>query len=106
MLKEDLKKAYVLFNMRQGRGAGYIDRFRDLFILGGAAKLYFPDLPIIALIPLGLGWLSITYLIGYFDEKKLKIWQLELDMNAKWVNPYNQRIEDKMDKVVSKVGKD
>jgi len=101
--KDRLINAYVIFNMRQGRGAGYIDRFRDLFILSSAVKIIFPWMTVAMIIPLGLAWLTATYMIGYIDEHYLKIWQIELEKNATWINPFNQRIDKRLKEIHGKV---
>ena len=98
-----VKKAYILFNMRQGRGSGYIDRFRDLFVLSGAFKIMFPALPIIAIMPIGVIWLTITYAFGYYDEKKIKLWQMESEMNSTWISPFNKRVDKNLKHLVKKV---
>lgn len=102
-----IKNAYVLFNMRQGRGSGLISRFQTYIVFVASIKILFPSSNILMLAIIGVPlWLVGTYHLGLWDEKKIKLWQLENEKaQTHVVNPYFIRLESKIDNLLKKVSK-
>ncbi len=90
-----IKQWYIMFLVRQGRGSGLIQQLRidQMAIISTALKVFIPDIPFF-LIPFGaVVFMSMTYMFGLFDEKKLKLWQMENERDIVHANPYVQRME-------------
>ena len=93
--------------MYQGRGSGLINQLRveQYLILGGAIKVLFPNLIMSELILMGVLFMVGTTFLGWYDKTHFKLWQRELELNKTHVDPYNQRIESKIDKIIKSVKK-
>lgn len=98
-----LRNAFIIFRMREGRGSGFIGQGWDYIRKGS-------DIAVFALlfglrahwlwyVLFGFIYMLAAYGIGYWDETKARIWQEELDMNMKRVNPFNQRLEQNIKKL-------
>ena len=105
-----VKNAYVLFNMRQGRGSGLIARFSTYAMFGASLKILIPTIPVKYLIFIGTPlWLIGTYYLGYLDETRIKLWQFENKKIQTHANPYFQMVEkklNKIDKILTKLKND
>jgi len=90
-----IKNAWVLIQMRQGRGSGLLNDIRVEKYLGLAAYLVIliPALPKIILPVIAIIFFIGTYYLGWTDEKKWKLWQVENEKTAQHANPFNQRLE-------------
>ena len=102
--KARVLNAISLFRMREGRGSGFIGQFWDYVRKGADISIIAYTIFAVRLAPILYIWVGViylvcSYLIGYFDETRLKLWQVELDMNTKHVNPYYQRLEKKLDRI-------
>ena len=107
--KTRLLRAVTLFRMREGRGSGMFsqvwDYFQKLTMIGLAAKLFNMDIPFMFYPVIGVTYISFCYLLGFYDEVKLKWWQMEQEMNISHINPYYQRIEAKLDSIEQRLNR-
>lgn len=108
LTKERILNMWVLFNMRQGRGSGLINQLRlnEYVVIAGALTILFPWVTKVFLIVFGFIFLVGTYYLGYFDEKKLKLWQLEREKQDQHANPFTQRLERRLIRIEEKLKTD
>ena len=85
-----IKNMYALFNMRQGRGSGYFARFQELAYLG-VLKLWVP-IDNSGIIILAISYIIFTYIVGYYDEHKFKVWQVELEKSHTQIDPFENEM--------------
>src|SRR3972149_2550627 len=84
-MKTKLIDFIVRLRARINRGKGYYNDLREAVILAMALKLF--NIPILIIGHIGF------YLIGFIDEKYIKLWLAENEFNTKTVNPYFQKLE-------------
>ena len=109
---DKFKENYVKFRVRSNRGDSFpgIAEIKGIItgISAGGIMVLLIDRYFGFLIPI---WLIITiyflqkvmdYLLGKLDEKVLKFWQVENDYNTRKINPFNQEILAKIDKLLEK----
>jgi hypothetical protein len=105
-------KGFALLRMRQNRGSTYMG---EIYAIARDGSIFMTPLVLLNVwlkarynweIPLWwsflfiVGFFMTTYIIGYYDENKLKLWQVESEMGMKRVNPYYQRLERNIDKIM------
>ena len=88
---------YILYRQRTSRGESYMSDFQSFMNYGVVTgAIFIPDklLPVIVII-----LQIIFFFIGWFDEVKLKLWQMEVARNSRVYNP----VEVKLDKIEKKI---
>ena len=91
--KKRLLNAFALFRLRHGRGLTFIGELKS-FIQSFAvyitpmmlAGISLPKASIIV-CTIGFGYLFVTYVIGYYDMEKVKLWQKESVLTQTRTNP-------------------
>lgn len=107
MTKQRLFNMYWLWDARQGRGSGYLNELRltTYIPVAGVILLLFPDLSRALLPFLVIGFLVVTYLLGYIDEKFIKYWHFDNEMqNTYDLNPYQRRLERRLINIETSLG--
>ncbi len=101
----------TLFKMRYDRGNSWMNKPKDIgniVISLYAAKSLLAEygIPFLSgkfILLIAFGEIFFGYLIGYADELKLLLWQRENLYMAKTVNPYGQKMEDRMNELHEKI---
>lgn len=113
-MKENFKgrfiRSWALFRLRYTRGGSLFDIFdmavKNTFYIGGSAAIfeYFGIINVSKGLVLGIiaFRLLTQYFAGWLDEKKLKIWQYEMAYSAKELNPFWEKMNKKIDKLLKK----
>lgn len=119
-------RVVALFRLRYGRGNGMINFFLDIFQFGTLGTLFLnavsgkdlnffffhfrvPEIPLSTAICLAFTLPVIFYLLGLFDEKKLKSWQEENRYQSRDLNPFfcdwREEMKKKQDRLEEKFSK-
>jgi len=88
---------YILYRQRTDRGESYMSDFKSLMnygVITGALFIPVYTLPFLVILS-QLGF----FFIGWFDETKLKLWQMEVARDMRVYNP----VEVKLDKIEQKL---
>ena len=103
--KKRLINMYLLFVFRQGIGSGLIDAFRvqQFAIIGTFAKVFIPRITMVQIVTLGILFYIFTYLLGLWNEQRLKLIQAENELFAQHAKPYEQRIERRLMRIERKL---
>ena len=103
-----LRRAYVLFQMRQNQGASYTGEIDAMFTKAMIAvpfmhtlnQLFNINIPMIPCIIIFITtFFTFTYMLGYIDQKYLKIWQEGNEISTREVNPYYEKLEKDLEEV-------
>ena len=108
--KARVLNAISLFRMREGRGSGIFNQFWDYVRKGADITIIFWAVFNLKLLPtqlfiFGIIYVILSYCVGYFDETKIKLWQKEQEMAFSYINPFFQRLEKKIDKILKRRNK-
>lgn len=101
MNKTKLINRIVEIRYRIGRGKSYYSEFNGVIMMVIALKVY--DIPLWVILPIVVFGHIALYYIGYYDQKKIKMWQREAVYGSKDVNPFFAGMDKKLDKVLKSV---
>lgn len=96
-------KGYNLFKIREGRGSGYIDMIWNYLRKGVdisfmAWFVFNYRIPPTDLIKFAIGYVIVSYILGYFDHTRVNVMQNEAEIST-MINPYYVRLEKKIDNI-------
>lgn len=97
LAKKKVVDNIATFRMRLGRGKGIYGDLREAVIIATALKVFNFSIPMIILLILvaHVGF----YLIGWLDEKKIRLWLAENRYSYAEVNPEWQKLQKRVGEI-------